>query len=174
MPEAISNGIVFFLVWLFAVAAIHKLRAPGYYLQLVSAYIPTRAGGSVLVWLVALGELSLAGLLLIPGLRRIGITGSAALLTAYAAMMAWQYGRGRGDLQCGCAGPASALTVGPALIVRNLVCACFALLALASPGAMPGSLGSAALALVMGVFMITVYLCSDQMIANAQAMAGEV
>ena len=78
------------------------------------------------------------------------------------------------DLECGCAGPASSLTVGPPLIIRNLVCVGLAVLAQASAGQLPGSLGGASLALVVAFFLITVYLCSDQMIANAQAMAGDI
>jgi hypothetical protein len=45
---------------------------------------------------------------------------------------------------------------------------------MASPAVLPGSLGSAALALAVAVFMIFAYLCSDQIIANAQAMAGDI
>ena len=174
MPEAVSTGIGLFLAWLFAVAAVHKLRSPAYYEGLVSVYIPARTASRVMVLLVGLAELLVVVSLLVPALRTAGFLGAAAVLTGYAVMMAWQYGRGRSDLQCGCAGPDSALTVGPALIVRNLGCAGFALLAMVSSVSLPASLGSAALALVIGVFLITVYLCSDQIIANAQAMAGEV
>ena len=174
MPAAISIGVALFLLWLFAVAAIHKFRSPDYYLRLVSAYVPGGRGAKPLVWLAAVAETGLALALLSPGLRRPGLGCAAILLTAYAAMMAWQYYRGRGDLQCGCAGPDSTLTVGPALIVRNLTCAAFALLAMASSATLPLSLGGASLALATGSFMIIVYLFSDQMIANAQAMAGEI
>jgi len=174
VPEAIGNGMALFFVWLFAIAALHKFYAQDYYLRLMSAYTNTSHGSRFLLLLVALCELSLALLLLVPATHAAGFAGAAVLLSAYAAMMAWQYARGRGDLQCGCAGPASSLTVGPALIVRNLTCACFATLAMASPAVLPGSLASAALALVVAVFMIFAYLCSDQMIANAQAMAGDI
>lgn len=174
MPAAISTGVALFLLWLFAVAAIHKFRAPDYYLRLVRAYVPAGRGAKQLVRLAALSETGVALALLIPGWRRMGLGSAAILLTAYAAMMAWQYGRGRGDLQCGCAGPSSTLTVGPALIIRNLTCAVFALLAMASTATPPLNLGSASLALATGSFMIIVYLFSDQMIANAQAMAGEI
>ena len=174
MPEAIGNGMALFFVWLFAIAALHKLTAQDYYLRLMSSYTNSSHGSRLLLLLVALCELSLALLLLVPATHVAGFAGAAVLLSAYAAMMAWQYARGRGDLQCGCAGPDSTLTVGPALIVRNLTCACFATLAVTSSGALPGSLASAALALVVAVFMIFAYLCSDQMIANAQAMAGDI
>jgi hypothetical protein len=174
VPEAIGNGMALFFVWLFAIAALHKLTAQDYYLRLMSSYTSTSHGSRLLLLLVALAELSLALLLLVPAAHAAGFAGAAVLLSAYAAMMAWQYTRGRGDMQCGCAGPASTLIVGPALIVRNLACACIATLAMTSPTALPGSLASAALALVVAVFIVFAYLCSDQMIANAQAMAGDI
>jgi hypothetical protein len=174
VPEAIGNGMALFFVWLFAIAALHKLHAQDYYLRLMSSYTSTSSGSRFLLLLVALGELSLALLLLVPATQATAFAGAAALLSAYAVMMAWQYTRGRGDMQCGCAGPDSTLTVGPPLIVRNLACACLATLAMTSSGALPGSLASGALALVVAVFMIFAYLCSDQMIANAQAMAGDI
>jgi hypothetical protein len=164
-----------FFVWLFAIAALHKLTAQDYYLRLMSSYTSTSHGSRLLLLLlVALCELSLALLLLVPATHAAGFAGAATLLSAYAVLMAWQYTRGRGDLQCGCAGPASTLTVGPALIVRNLACACLAVLAMTSSSGLPGSLASGALALVVAVFMIFAYLCSDQIIANAQAMAGDI
>jgi hypothetical protein len=174
VPEAIGNGVALFFVWLFANAALHKLTAQDYYLRLMSSYISTTHGSRLLLLLVALCELSLALLLLVPATHAAGFAGAAAALSAYAVMMAWQYTHGRGDLQCGCAGPESTLTVGPALIVRNLACACLATLAMTSSTGLPGSLAGGALTLVVAVFMIFAYLCSDQMIANAQAMAGEI
>lgn len=174
MPEAISNGIALFLAWLFAVAALHKLRSPEYFLRLVTAYLPGHTSSRVLVLLIGVVELSIAILLFIPSMQGLGFTGASTLLAGYAAMMGWQYSRGRADLECGCAGPASTLTVGPPLIIRNLVCVGLAILAQASAGHMPGSLAAASLALVLAFFLITLYLCSDQMIANAQAMAGDI
>ena len=174
MPEAISNGIALFLAWLFAVAALHKLRSPEYFLRLVAAYLPGHTNSRLLVLLIGLVELSIAIVLFIPALQGAGFTAASAVLAGYAAMMGWQYSRGRADLECGCAGPASNLTVGPPLIIRNLVCVGLAVLAHASAGQLPGSLAGASLALVLAFFLITVYLCSDQMIANAQAMAGDI
>ncbi len=174
MPAAIGNGMALFFVWLFAIAALHKLTAQDYYLRLMSSYTSTSHGSRLLLLLVALCEFSLALLLLVPATHAAGFAGAATLLSAYAVMMAWQYTRGDADMQCGCAGPDSTLTVGPPLIVRNLACACLAVLAMTSSSGLPGSLASGALALVVAVFMIFAYLCSDQMIANAQAMAGDI
>lgn len=174
MPDSISNGMALFFVWLFAIAAIHKLRAPQYYQGLISSYTSAAGGSRLLISAVALCELSVALLLLVPALQLAGFVGTVVLLLSYAAMMAWQYSRGRSDLQCGCAGPASTLTVGPALIARNMVCASLAIVAIAFTSPVSISLASAFLALVIAVFMIIVYLCSDEIIANAQAMAGDI
>ena len=172
MPASMSTGIVLFLVWLFAVAAVHKLRNPVYYRGLVSAYIPVAPG--LLVGALAALEFCLALALLLPRLRAVGLAVGAGLLAVYAAMMAWQYLSGHRDLRCGCSGPASELTVGPALVVRNLLCGILALLALAGGAPAPMSIAVIGLSLLVGVFMIFIYLCSDQVIANAQAMAEEV
>ena len=169
-----GTGFALFFAWLFALAAIQKLRAPDYYTNLMSTYIPALPHGRFTLLTLALAELALAMLLLIPHTRGYGLAGSAGLLLVYAAMMAWQIRRGQAGMDCGCSGPASVLAVSPALVVRNLVCACLALLSMsAAVGAVVGAL-ELVLSVVIALFMITFYLCSDQVIANAQQMAGEV
>jgi len=174
LPDAISGGISFFLVWLFITAALHKARAPQYYLRLVAYYLPVKTGGRLLVWLIALVEFSISVLLLLPGLHKAGLAAAALLLAVYAVLMGWQVARGRTDLECGCAGPGSTLKVGTALVVRNLVCACLAALATASPGPWPAGPGNIILALVTAVLLISTYLACEQAIANAQAMEEEI
>ena len=174
MSAAIGNGVALFLAWLFAVAGCHKLRAPAYYQRLLDAYLPGRRPALAALFAVALVELVLATGLLVPALRNSALVGAAALLSFYALMMAWQYARGRADLECGCAGPDSSLTVGPALIGRNLVCAALAMGASVSPPGLGGGWAGGMLALVLAVFLITLYLCAEQIIANAQAMAGDI
>ena len=163
-----------FFSWLFAVAGIQKLRAPDYYLGLISSYIPALPVGRWLLLPLAGSELAIAILVLIPQTRTYGLAGSAGLLLAYAAMMAWQVWRGHADMDCGCSGPASDLSVSGALVVRNLICACLAILSLSAlTGVAVGVIGLV-LSVIMASFIITFYLCSDQLIANAQQMAGEV
>ncbi len=173
MPAPVSTGVALFLCWLFGAAAVHKLRSPAYYTRLVSAYLPAEGLARALVPVIALGELCIALALLLPAARLSGLAAAAVVLAAYAVSMAWQYLRGRADLECGCSGPASTVTVGPALIVRNLVCAAMAGAVIFPGGASVGVMGMA-LAVFLALFLIFVYLCSDQMIANAQAMAGDV
>jgi len=174
LPSVIGNGLALFFAWLFALAAMQKLRAPDYYRNLMSTYVSALPLGRFMLLPIAGAELALAILLLLPQTRVYGLAGSAGLLLAYAAMMAWQIWRGHSGMDCGCSGPGSALAVSPALVVRNLVCACLALLSMSAPvGAVVGVVGLV-LSVVIALFMITFYLCSDQVIANAQQMAGEI
>ena len=174
LANSIGNGLALFFVWLFAVAALHKMRSPVYYQRLIASYGNVASVGRLLVFLVAFCELSVALSLLMPATRTAGFAGGAALLLAYTGLMAWQYLRGHGDLACGCAGPESALTVAPALFIRNLACAGLAIPAMALAKTLPISPGGAALTLTVAFFMIFFYVCSDQVIANAQAMNQDI
>jgi hypothetical protein len=174
VPDVISGGILFFLVWLFATAAVHKARAPRYYTRLVASYVPMNTGRHVLVWLICLGEGFIAVLLLLPGLHKAGLAAAALVLAGYAALMSWQVARGQTGLECGCAGPTSTLRVGSALIARNLACAILAALAMTSHAAFPAGPGSLVLALITAVLLITTYLACEQAIGNAQAMDEDI
>jgi hypothetical protein len=96
---------------------------------------------------------------------------AALLLLGYAGLMAWQILRGQVGMQCGCAGPDSQLAISWALVIRNTVCAGLALLAMDS-GAASGWL-ALALALLIAAFAVIVYETCEQLIGNAQWMAGE-
>ena len=173
MPAPITTGVALFLCWIFGAAAVHKLRALDYYARLVSAYLPAPGLARMAVPTIAVFELCVALALLLPAWRSLGLAIAAVVLVGYAISMAWQYLRGRADLECGCSGPASTVTVGPALILRNLVCASLAGSLVFAGSAPLGVLGMV-LAMFLALFLVFVYLCSDQIIANAQAMAGDV
>jgi hypothetical protein len=174
VPDVVSGGILFFLVWLFATAAVHKARAPRYYYRLVASYVPVETGRHVLVWLICLAEGFISALLLLPGLHKAGLAAATLVLTGYAVLMSWQVARGQTDLECGCAGPASTLRIGSALIVRNLVCAGLAAMAMTSRAAFPAGPGSIILVLITAALLITTYLACEQVIANAQAMDEDI
>ncbi|PLW82418.1 hypothetical protein CWI75_11695 [Kineobactrum sediminis] len=172
VPELIGAGIAGFLAWLFAVAGWYKLRNPGQYRDLMSRYL---RGVSLSEWLVyPLGamELAVAFALLLPATRPPGALMAAVLLGFYACLMAWQLAQGHRDLRCGCAGPASEVLVSPALVARNLLCmAAAGVVLLPSASASAGSAGMG-LVLFIAVFLTVLYLCSEQLIANRQKMAG--
>ena len=173
MPDLIALGIALFLSWLFGSAAVHKARNLEHYRQLMARYLNGRPVSASSVWLIAAVEMSSAAMLLLPQTRPTGLLVAALLLLAYAALMGLQLARGRADMKCGCAGPASDMTISPALIVRNLVCAALALVASMPVISVEAGLAGIGLGLFVAVFTTLIYLGSEQLIANAQQMAGE-
>ncbi len=172
MPAIISDGVAWFLVCLFVQAAWHKLGAPQYYRRLMTRYVG-RPGGGIAVWLVALLEAYIALSLLLPESRAAGLAAAAGLLLAYGGLMASQVLRGVSNMQCGCAGPDSQLGVSWALVIRNGVCAGLALLAMTSGGTADAGWIGLVISLFVALFALLVYETSEQLISNAQWMAGE-
>lgn len=172
MPTIISDGVAWFLVCLFVQAAWHKLGAPEYYRRLMTRYAG-RPGGGIAVWLVALLEAYIALSLLLPESRAAGLAAAAGLLLAYGGLMAWQLLRGESNMQCGCAGPDSQLGVSWALVVRNGVCAGLALLAMTAGVTADAGWIGLVISLFVALFALLVYETSEQLISNAQWMAGE-
>jgi len=172
LPAIISDGVAWFLVCLFVQAAWHKLGAPQYYRRLMTRYVG-RLGGGIAVWLVALLEAYIALSLLLPESRAAGLAAAAALLLAYGGLMASQVLRGESNMQCGCAGPDSQLGVSWALVIRNGVCAGLALLAMTSGGTADAGWTGLVISLFVALFALLVYETSEQLISNAQWMAGE-
>ena len=172
LPAVIGNGLAWFLVCLFAQAAVHKLGAPRYYRQLMTRYVGA-VGGGLAVWLVAALEAGIALSLLLPQWRAAGLAAAAALLLVYAGLMASQVLRGETDMQCGCAGPDSQLGISWGLVIRNGVCAGLALLALTADDAAAVGWAGLCLSLFIALFAVLVYETSEQLISNAQWMAGE-
>jgi hypothetical protein len=174
IPEAIGIGLAWFLVWLFGQAAWHKFGAADFYLQLMRRYLGPIPGGRLSVRAVATVEGLTALSLLLPQTREVGLLAAAALLLAYAGLMALQLLRGRADMQCGCAGPDSQLGISWALVMRNGICAALALLTLgAAASVVPASWGGLGLAVFVAVFAVLIYLTSEQIVSNAQWMAEE-
>ncbi len=173
MSQVIAIGLSLFLVWLFVTAGVHKFKASDYYRELMSSYFDSLAVSRSMVMAVGCAELFVAALLLLPQSRSAGLLLAALILSFYAAMMAVQIKRGRDDIACGCAGPASMLTVSPALVMRNLLCAIFAATACLLPELSSPVFSSYTLAAGIAAFMVVLYICSDQLIANAQMMAGD-
>jgi uncharacterized membrane protein YphA (DoxX/SURF4 family) len=116
------------LALLFAVAALHKLRAPGRFRAILDDYrlVPAALGPPAAVLVVA-AELAVAAALLVPALRPVGGALAALLLGAYALAIGVNLARGRRDIDCGCAGPASRRTLSGGLVVRNAILAVGAL-----------------------------------------------
>jgi len=170
MPAVVHDALALFFLWLLAGAAVHKLRHHAYYTGIVRAWLPAgEAMAPMLVRLIAAVEAGLAAGLMIPPARTAAFLGTALLLAVYALAMLGRLAVGQGDLRCGCAGPASDLRISPALVARNSL---LTLLALA--GGMPSTgimtAETAAVAVIMGLFLIVMYLCSEQLLRNAQQL----
>ncbi len=162
--------LAIFFVWLLAVAGWHKLNHREYYVDLIREQFPSLASMSGgVVYLLAVTEISLAAGLVISPLREAAWIGVAVLLAGYLTVMTRQLARGRIDMKCGCAGPASDLRISPVLLARNAVLILLALAAAVAPaGATPLTASLLLTALPAGLFMIGVYLCVEQLMLNAQ------
>ena len=173
LPDLVSNGIAWFFAGIFGLAALHKLRAPAYYAGILADWFPGLSSYKQLGIAAGAVELAVVLCLITPQGRGAGLLAVALLLLVYAASMGLQLSRGRRDIRCGCAGPASSVSISPSLLLRNLLCAALALSAI-NPGAASAiTFSSGALSLALALFLLLVYLTSEQMIANAQLIAGE-
>jgi hypothetical protein len=119
---------------LFAVAAVHKLRAPAVFRASMQAYrllpeILLAPAAGVLITL----ELLAAVMALVAATRVAGLGILAGLLMLYAGAIGINLYRGRTDIDCGCNGPASKQTISGWLVLRNLLLAALALLAITAP-----------------------------------------
>jgi uncharacterized membrane protein YphA (DoxX/SURF4 family) len=115
------------LGWLFVAAALQKLNDIGDFQVVLATYrvLPAALVG-VAAWSIVGVELAVGiGALL----QRVEAhVAAVALLLAYAAAMALNLARGRRDIDCGCGGAAQPLS--PGLVVRNVLLALGAAIAL--------------------------------------------
>jgi hypothetical protein len=120
------------LALLFLVAAGHKLRALGRFRATLGEYRLVPAALTPLATgLVVAVEAAVAGALLVPGARVVGLLAAAAVLVVYGGAIAINLARGRRDIDCGCAGPAVRRPISGALVARNAALAAVALAGLA-------------------------------------------
>ena len=172
MDPAIDTTLRAALALLFLVAAGHKLRDPGRFRTTLAEYrLLPEALASIAAALVVAVELTVAGALVAPTLRRPGLGSAAALLLVYAAAVAINLARGRRDLDCGCAGPAVRRPISGWLVARNVLLAGAALAGLAPVRARP--LGWVDGVTVAGgaAVLAALYAALDRMIAHAPALA---
>ncbi len=168
MPDLIISATAWFFVWLFGFAAFSKMRAPAEYQLLMSAYLDGREVGAWQVWAVALTEVLIVIVLLVPGASSLGLLLASLVLFFYAALMLQKITSGNADMRCGCGGSNSGLVISPHLVIRNLVCICLALACLLPPYGIAGPFAGAGFSLMLCVFLIFTYLSADQLIENAQ------
>jgi hypothetical protein len=108
----------------FAMAIVHKLRAPRDFLETVRGYalVPR----TLAAWVAApllLGELAIAAGALLPAAQAQATALAIVLLVVYAASISINLARGRRYIDCGCSGPAARQPLSLWLVLRNLALA---------------------------------------------------
>lgn len=163
-------GIAVFIGIIFFHAGYSKFRHPADYVDIMAAYLgrPVMIGAVTATGIV---EMAMAALVVVPNTRSIGALACSVLLISYGLFMWRQIQAGRRDLRCGCSGPAAETRIGPELVVRNLLLA-FPLLGLAFLNPEIMSWAAVFLGLAFGLFLLMIYLSSDQVIANRQRLPG--
>jgi hypothetical protein len=123
LDPAAGSLLVGCFALLFASAALHKLRAPARFTEVLRAYRIVPEGALRLSSLVAVAELGAAAGLLLAPVRPLAALAGAVLLVLYAAAIALNLARGRRDLACGCGGPDEERPIGGWMVGRNLTLA---------------------------------------------------
>ncbi|MFG1403732.1 MauE/DoxX family redox-associated membrane protein [Xanthobacter sediminis] len=158
-----------FTALLLARALWHKLSERAAFTGFLADYrlLPERAVEPA-AWLLAAMEGAAIALLVWPAARPAGAVLAAGLLALYGAAMAINIARGRAKVECGCGGPAQALSV--PLLARNGVLALIALAAgVNGPGAGLG-LPEASVSILAGLTLWLLYAGIEQLLANAGQM----
>ena len=155
---------------LFLAAGLHKACAPSYYRGLISGYtgLPvTLAGlaGNVL----ALTEISVGALLLLPDCRFNAACGAMGLLVLYSLLISISLLRGL-DMDCGCSGPLSRQKLSPWLLLRNgMLLLCAWVPTNPSTERMTG-VGDLLIILCSSAAVIFVYLAFEQLLSNREKL----
>lgn len=114
----------YFLVMLFAAAALHKLVDRAGFVRIVQDYqvLPAPLARPVSL-AVILAELIIAAALVVPGFQAAGALLAATLLILYAGAIGLNLARGRRRIDCGCSWGRTGGGLSHRLILRNLVLA---------------------------------------------------
>jgi len=166
-----ANAATLFIAWLLADSGWHKRARTNrdYYHGVFASY--GLLLGERWRWVIPLwgwAEMALALALLIDPLRQIAAPAAVLLLGVYFVALASQLLRGQYGRDCGCAGPAGALKISPALLVRNV------LLLLLGSLALSAELGASSLLWWQIVPTAAVlwlgYLSVEQLLSNRQTI----
>jgi hypothetical protein len=172
LDPAVGVLLVGCFAMLFGAAALHKLRTPARFTEVLGAYrvLPERL--LRFAWLVPLAELAVAGALLVAAARAAGALTGAVLFALYAGAIALNLRRGRRDLACGCGGPDDARPIAPWMVARNLMLALL-LAALLLPWKTRALLPTDALTVGGGSAVATLlYVCLDRLLARVAPMTA--
>ena len=164
------GAIAVFACLIFFHAGFSKFRHAADYIDIMAAYLGRPVKGWT-VTAVGTSEMVLALLLLVPATASIAAMCCSFLLIMYAGFMWRQIRAGRKDLRCGCSGPAAEARIAPELVLRNLLVA-VPLLGVASLSPSFNSWVVVSLGTALGLFLVLIYLSTDQIIVNRQRLVG--
>ena len=158
---------------LMAASARHKLGDLAHFRGALAAYeILPAASVPIAAAAIAGLELLLAVALASGLMLRMAAALQVLLLLAYAAAIHVNVRRGRTDIDCGCAGPASRTPVGEGLVLRNLVLAAAAgLLLLPAGERVVGLLDGTVVAAAVAT-LAALWLATERLFAIAPRAAG--
>jgi hypothetical protein len=121
------------LAVLFASAAVHKLRDVAAFREIVRAYRLVPDAAIAAAPAIAVGELAVAALVMLPSARSSAPLAAASLLTLYSTVIAVNLARGRRSIDCGCGPLGARQPISEWLVARNAVLVVAALLTLRTP-----------------------------------------
>lgn len=121
------------LATLFASAALHKLRDVAAFREIVRAYRLAPDAAVPAAPAIAVAEIVVAMLMLLPAMRPAAGLGAIGLLALYSAAIAINLHRGRRTIDCGCGALAARQPISEGLLVRNAVLMIAALAMLSPP-----------------------------------------
>jgi hypothetical protein len=124
----LTNLIAFLLIFLFVYTAGNKLFSHASFTAQLRAYPLLKNYRQVFSWIVPLAELLVAGLLLLPSYRLIGLYASLILLSLFTSYVLLLLVVASGHLPCPCGGILSTMSW-PGHIAFNTACMALAALA---------------------------------------------
>lgn len=126
LDPAIGYLIIAATAFLFASAAVHKLRSLARFSEIFAAYkVLPDALSRRLAWAIPCAELGVSVSLLWPITRNMAVPAAMAVLIAYAAGIGVNLRRGRFDLDCGCGAARDRRVIAAWMVWRNLLLAGF-------------------------------------------------
>jgi uncharacterized membrane protein YphA (DoxX/SURF4 family) len=165
----LSTSFALLIAGIFLAAGISKWQAENqlFYQQTIDAYAITPVRWTAcLLKLLAIAEIGIALLSVVPLTQKFGLLLAAIMLSVYLYSFAKQLKQGKVDMVCGCAGSSKRLKISSGLLIRNALLIGMCILAIFTP------VNSVTLswfivlptAVLSGLF----YLSCEQLISNNQ------
>jgi len=160
------------LAVIFAAAALHKIRDLNGFHEAVRDYrlVPPALVTTTGALLLAT-ELAVAVLLVLSPFSSAGLGMEAIMLLLYAFAITINLLRGRTSIDCGCNGFGSGQPISNGLVVRNVVLTGLCLSALAFAGTREMEPADIATAVIAAAAFVMLYAATNQLLANAPAIA---